>query len=160
MAYNNLDEMRQEYSDFRKLSGLETFGIRMHYLRRDEATLNLQDEIGYSFDSTIYNLSNPWKANNMFEFPLHLMDSKLFRPNGQLKTIAYAEAQNVTKEVIEKAEQNNFPYFTINFHDRYYCDAFSERRDWYQWIIQYLQERNIEFISFQSALEQLDSVSS
>ena len=62
MAYNDSAAMQQEFDTFKKISGLNKFGIRMHYLRNDADTRNKLATTGYSFDSTDYEIAKPYQV--------------------------------------------------------------------------------------------------
>lgn len=46
IAFDNFDEMQKEYLTFKELSGMDSFGIRMHYLRVGDETLKNLSKFG------------------------------------------------------------------------------------------------------------------
>ena len=81
IEYLNYSGMEKEFARFKSCSGLEQFGIRMHYLRNGENTLDFLEKLGYLFDTTIYKTGNPYKIGRMWEFPLQIMDGFLICGN-------------------------------------------------------------------------------
>jgi len=157
IAYNNLDDMKKEYDLFKQISGQEKIGIRMHYLRSDKTTLELLSKTGYYFDSTLYELDNPFKIGDLWEFPLCLMDGYIINKNSRYQNQNLKQVKDTTKEIIEEAFRKNLKYFTVLFHDRYFSDSFWTWKEWYIWLIEYLRENKIEFISFKEAVEEMDN---
>ena len=77
IGYKNLSSIKSEYETFKRLSGLKKFGIRMHYLMNSKETIKFFNQVEYLFDSTLYEMRNPYKIGNLWEFPLHIMDGYL-----------------------------------------------------------------------------------
>ena len=77
IAFDNFKDIRNEYNIFKKISKLENFGIRMHYLRNNKNTIEYLNNAGYIFDSALFKFQNPFKVGNIWEFPLHILDSYL-----------------------------------------------------------------------------------
>jgi hypothetical protein len=75
--------------------------------------------------------------------------------SGQTGLVSLAEAQAFTKTVVDEVDRLNLPYFTLLLHDRYYCASFKVWRDWYHWIIEYLIQADVTFISYEDALKEL-----
>jgi hypothetical protein len=148
IAFNNYDEIISEYFKFRKLVGINPIGIRMHYLRTCEKTLAHLAQTGYLFDSSIYELSGPYLVDGMVEFPLHIMDVRMFYDQSRWCTVSFEQAQRKTLNIIEQVEQAKLPYLTVLFHDSYFCQAYSKWRDWYIWLIEYLSGQGYKFINY------------
>ena len=148
MAYNDLPAMQEEYNTFKTISGLSNFGVRMHYLRSDEDTRNKLSQTGYTFDSTSYDIADPYRAGNMMEFPISVMDVYCVRPDH--KTIDNAKAY--TLEKLELAEKNNIKYFTINFHDMLFDPAYALYMEWFTWVIGICKQRGHTFTGFENAV--------
>lgn len=153
IAYNDKDEMKKEFYTFKNLFGFKPEGIRMHYVRYDDNTFKNLSKIGYVYDSSEFDkekgtcLKNPYKVNDLWEFPLCLMDGYLPKlPKGKKER---------SLELLKKAEEKNLQYFTVLFHDNQFCDAYSYERDWYIWFTTLLKERGYEFISFADAVREL-----
>jgi len=148
MAYNDSTAMKEEYEDFKKLSGRDQFGIRMHYLRSDAGTRNKLAQTGYLFDSTDYNISDPYPVGNMMEFPISVMDVYAVRPGH--RTIDMAKAYTLQK--LEEAAKNNIPFFTINFHDMLFDPSYGLYMEWFTWLIALCKESGYSFTSFNKAI--------
>ena len=155
MAYNDPKAMQQEFDTFKKISGLNKFGIRMHYLRTDTDTRNKLSATGYSFDSTDYGIARPYSIGKMIEFPISIMDVYSVRPEHK----TFKEAKAYTEEKMEQAANNNIPFFTINFHDMLFDPAYALYMEWFTWIIGLCKQKGYSFISFENALKQYESSS-
>lgn len=156
IAYNNYELIKTEFDTFKNISEMTSFGIRMHYLRNNEYTLDYLDKAGYLCDSSIYDLKNPYKVGNLWEFPLHIMDSYIFYKNAKWQNQKLSEAQETTKKKIEEGIKRNLNYFTILFHDRYFSNSFQTLKDWYIWLIEYLKTNEFELISYRDAIKELE----
>jgi peptidoglycan/xylan/chitin deacetylase (PgdA/CDA1 family) len=159
IAYNEFNEMKKEFEIFKQISGQKKFGIRMHYLRNDRSTLKLLSKIGYYFDSTLYELDNPYKIGYLWEFPLHIMDGYIIMEEGKKwQTKNINKIMEDTKRTIERASKNNIKYLTILFHDRYFSRSFNSWRKWYIYTVEYLKRNNMEFISYRDAIKKLETL--
>jgi hypothetical protein len=156
IAYDNYLKMKKESDFFRQVSGLNCFGIRMHYLRNHPKTGDYLNQLGYLFDSTEWGIKDCHQVQALWEFPLHMMDVDLIFGNGRFQTETFKEIQIKTRRRIEKAEKNKLRYFTLNFHDRYFSDASRIFKDWYIWVIEYFKEREYAFINFRNAVNELE----
>lgn len=156
IAFDEYVAIKNEYDIFNKISGLSDFGIRMHYLRSSNYTLNFLNTSGYSFDSSLYRMENPFNVGELWEFPLHIMDGYLFYKNSRWQNQHLLQAQNSTKEIIERAFDKGITYFTILFHDRFFSDSFKTWKEWYIWITEYLKSNNIDFISYKDAIIEME----
>lgn len=152
LAYEKAVGIREEFEAFRALSGLTSFGIRMHYLRSSENTSHLLEKTGYLFDSTSMGVTHPLISGRLVEFPLAIMDVRVMYARGGINPVPLAEAQETTKLIIAKALEADLPYLTVLFHDRYYSGCFKVWKQWYEWLIEYLQKKNIPFTSFRDAV--------
>ena len=157
LAFNNYDDIKDEYDTFGNLSGLKKFGIRIHYVRKSEDTLKFLDKAGYIFDSTLNKLENPFKAGNLWEFPLHIMDSYTFQENSRWQNRTLEEAKDKTKSVIQEASTKGIKYFTILFHDTYFSNSFKSWKDWYIWIVCHLKNSGFEFTTYREAIQELET---
>jgi hypothetical protein len=156
ISFADYDGIRSEYEMFKSLSGLQKFGIRMHYLRNAANTVVALSQAGYMFDSTLYKFENPFKTGNMWEFPLHIMDGYLFYKNSRWQNQTLEQAKDQTKQAVEKAEKGNLNYLTILFHDRYFSKGFETWKEWYIWVIGYLRDNGFKFINYKNAVLELD----
>ena len=153
IAFNDIKRINTEYQRFKEISNLDQFGIRTHYLRLDTNSLTLFEQQGYLYDSSIEALSDPYKINNIWEFPISIMDASLVdRP--QLNQDLEIWKRN-TKSKIDMALQKGIPYFVINFHDLYFSSEFPIIKAWFEWLIKELKSKNYEFITFEKALIEL-----
>lgn len=154
--FDNLQAIKNEKEKFNKVTQHNPAGIRMHYLRLNEQTLRYLDQNGYQFDSSTFAMINPYRIGNLWEFPVHLMDSYLVYGNSthQLKSIE--QIKDETINTIEKAKDLGIRYFTIITHDFYFSDSFRIWKEWYIWLIKYMKSQKIEFINFDAAVRELN----
>lgn len=152
ICYDSLEEIKKEHDDFVALMGYEPCGIRMHYVRYDKNTFGYLSQVGYAFDTTEFDKTNngtvksSYQIGNMVEFPLAIMDGYL--PDG------LEEKKKATIQRLKECKEQKVEYVSILFHDHQFCDAYSEIRDWYLWLIDYLENSNdYQFISYNEALE-------
>ncbi|MCK5846065.1 MAG: polysaccharide deacetylase family protein [Bacteroidales bacterium] len=157
IAYDNLEDVKNEYDIFKRISGLDNFGIRMHYLRSDINTFNNLVSAGYTFDSTDYGIKKHYKIGEMHEFPLHIMEGYELEAGKKWQSKTKAEAVASTIEKIKDAEKNGIEYLTILFHDRYFEDSFLSWKAWYTDIIQYCKNSGYEFISYADAIKEIEN---
>lgn len=153
---NNYEEIKMEHDLFKKISGLDSFGIRMHYLNCDEATLDLLSRTNYLFDCSNMNMSNPVKFNNLWVFPLNIMDSSIFETDVRWQNINFVQSIEVTRKIFNDVCKAGVDYLTILFHDIYFSNNFRTWKNWYIWLIKYIKDNNIEFISFRDAIKELE----
>lgn len=107
IAFDNFKDIKNEYNIFKKISKLDDFGIRMHYLRNNDNTLKYLSNTGYIFDSTLFKFQNPFKIGNLWKFPLHIMDSYLFHKNSRWQNQNLEQVKDETKRIIEEAHKKN-----------------------------------------------------
>ncbi|MBN1879720.1 hypothetical protein JW823_06385 [bacterium] len=156
IAFEDEEGIQREFELFKKMSGMASFGVRMHYLRFSEITPHILDRTGYIFDSSSETLENPYKVGKLVEFPVSLMDVRVIFPYNRLRPEGFSEIRANTERIIEEAIQRGVKYFTLIFHDRYYSDCFRLAKRWYEWIIPYFRERGMTFISFRNAVSELN----
>ena len=156
IAYDDIDEMKREFSIFREISGLDYFGIRMHYLRHNDKTYTYLAEIGYLFDSSRYILENPYRIGNMWEFPLHIMDGYIIYDGKRYQRDKIDKIIKRTKNRLSELANLNLKYISILFHDRYFSDSFLSWKLWYINLIDYLRENGFYFISYKDAIKELE----
>ncbi len=157
IAYDDLDDVKKEYQLLKDKLKNKDIGIRMHYLRSNEETLQYLEKAGYAFDSTVLADKNPYKIGKMWEFPLHIMEGNIFYQDGKRWTSkSLEEYKKVTIQRIDELEKKEIKYMTLLFHDLYFSDGFSIWRDWYIWIVKYLRENGHEFISYTKAIKELE----
>jgi len=156
IAYKNYADMKSEYEIFKKILVFDRFGIRIHYLQTNNVTFEILDKIGYVYDSSVYDIKNPFKIGNVWEFPLCLMDGSIVYNNSSFQNQNLKQIKEITKEIIEKAFNNNLKYFTLLLHDRYFCNSFVSCYKWYTWVIEYFKRNGCEFINFKEAIQELE----
>jgi len=157
IAFDNSKNIKNEYNIFKKISKLNDFGIRMHYLRNNDNTVKYLNNAGYIFDSTLFELRNPFKVGDIWEFPLHIMDSYLFHKNSRWQNQTLEQVKDKTKRKIEEACKKDIKYFTILFHSRSFNNSFSNWKNWYIWVIEYLKNNGFEFINYREAIKELEN---
>ena len=81
IAFDDYKKIKGEYKTFKEISKMNEFGIRMHYLRNSQNTLRYLSKANHVFDSTLFELQNPFRIDQLWEFPLHIMDSYFFHKN-------------------------------------------------------------------------------
>lgn len=155
IAYQEINAIKKEYETFKSISGLEHFGIRMHYLRNNAKTFQNLADAGYIFDSTYYGLKKFYKINNMIEFPLHIMDGYELDANKKWQSKTTKEAVKSTIDKINYAEKNNIEYLTILFHDRYFDDSFLSWKKWYIEITNYCKNQGYIFLNYKQAIQEI-----
>ena len=156
IAFDNFEDIKNEYNIFKKISKLDDFGIRMHYLRNNENTLEYLNNTGYIFDSTICKFQNPYKVGNLWEFPLHIMDVYLFHRNSRWQNQDLEQVKDETKRKIEEAHRKDISYFTILFHSRSFNNSFNRWKKWYIWVFEYLKNNGFEFLNYKEAIRELE----
>lgn len=159
IAFDNYDDIKKEYDTFKNISGLEKFGIRMHYLCNSTNTLDFLNKASYLYDTTLYKLENPFKIGGLWEFPLHLMDASIIRKNNGWQNMNIMQIKEATERMIEEACNNGINYLTINFHDSFFNDSFKTWKEWYMWLIRYLKDNKFEFKSYNDAIKELGELS-
>jgi len=129
ICYDNYGGIKKEYNDFKKISGLNNFGIRMHYLRLNQETLKNLVKIGYLFDTTVLsdNLAQEYKIDKITEIPFHIMDGDLLGPR---VNFILNQVKQKTLELLDRAEKENKKYFAILFHQRYFSEEFPQQKKW------------------------------
>ncbi|MBN1185045.1 MAG: hypothetical protein JXB49_22355 [Bacteroidales bacterium] len=158
IEYTDLNIMKEEYEKFKLLINDNQFGIRMHYLRTDESTLLKLDKLHYLFDSSIESLSNCYKIGSLWEFPVHIMDGRIWYHQKRFQNDSIKTMKKKTIEIIEVIKSQNIRYFTILFHDRYFSPSYMTFKNWYLWLIQYLQKQHFEFVSYRQAIRELAEI--
>lgn len=156
IAYDDIEQMRNEHMKLCKKLNISDIGIRMHYLRNDKKTFTHLSNIGYLYDSTELKDENPYKIGEMWEFPLHIMEGNIFYQNGKRWTsLTLEEYKDISINRIEELENKSIKYMTLLFHDRYYDDSFTIWKKWYEWVVMYLKDKGHTFISYKDAIKEL-----
>ncbi|MBI2720856.1 MAG: hypothetical protein HYX39_01645 [Bacteroidetes bacterium] len=156
IEFDNEDAIKKEYDLFSSLTKINTFGIRMHYVRNTSKTFQLLENCGYKYDTTEHSFKNPYKIGNMWEFPFQIMDGWIIENGKSWQSRNLEEAKQSTLKLIDKAHNENLQYLGIDFHDRYFSHSFQTWLDWYVWLIDYLIQNKIEFVNYNQAILELE----
>jgi hypothetical protein len=152
-AWLDAKEGRKEWARVSKALGTTELGVRMHWLFFDENSPEVLDQAGFTYDSTVgYRETIGHRAGttqvyqhpgvtNLFELPLHVMDTALFY-QGYLN-LGDKEARRLVWMLIDHLEHFGGA-LTINWHDRsiaperlwgdFYCELVHElkrRKAWF-----------------------------
>jgi len=157
--FQNFESIKSEYDTFKTISKLDNFGIRMHYLRQNENTFKNIEKSGYCFDATEHGFKNPYKIGNMWEFPLQVMDGWVMNENKSYQIRNFEETKTYSLDKLKKAREADLKYFSILFHDRYFCKSFVTWKNWYCWFVEYLLNEGYEFTTHQEAIKELSKTS-
>lgn len=156
IAFEMLDDIKKEHDIFASATGLDEFGIRMHYLRKTADTLHHLGKAGYTFDSSISQIGAPYKIDGLWEFPVHIMDGDIMCRNAHWQNQTLKQTKETTMTLIETAHKAEVEYLTIVSHDRYFSESFKTWKQWYIWLIHFLQDNKIPFIGFNDAMAELE----
>lgn len=156
IAYDDPAAICEEHDAFARLTGMDSFGIRMHYVRYTEDTFRFLSQAGYAFDSTQFDKNEahataPYLVDGMWEFPLLLMEDYMVLP-GKLD-----DGKQRTLALLKKAEKENINFLVLLFHDVFFdSDIYKDFTAWYCWVIELFEKKKIEFISFRDAIRELE----
>jgi hypothetical protein len=156
IEFQNIEGICAERENFKNLTGLDNFGIRMHYVRNNDQTFPMLGEAGYTYDSTEFSYRNPYKIGNMWEFPFQIMDGWVIENGRRWQSVDIKKAKEITMKIIEKSQKENLDYICIDFHDRYFSHSFNTWLNWYIWLVEYLKKNNISFVNYQQAINELE----
>ena len=151
--FDNKEELKKEFNNFKKISWLNTFWIRNHYLRQNNNTKKYLEEIWFLFNTTDlieinYNITKEWKIYNI---PFQIMDWNLFNFNQNWFNLE--EAKKYTIDLLNKAIKNKQEYFSILIHQRYFSESFKNWKEWYVWFVEYCKKNNYKFINYRELCE-------
>ena len=104
-------------------------------------------------------MTSPYKVGAFWEFPVHIMDANIMRKDKRWQNQTLAQVKDTTKVITGRAAESGIKYLTIIFHDRYFSDCFRTWKDWYIWLIGFLQDNGIKFISYSDAIKELEKES-
>jgi len=155
VEYEDVSKMEIEYNDFKSISKLDSFGVRIHYVRYDDSTFSKMERLGYIFDSSEFNkekieLKLPYKVGKMWEFPLHIMEGYILKND-----LDYA--CKLTIDAIYEGRMLDLSYFTLLFHDNFFNDkTYPEEKKYYEWFINYCESQHLEFVSYRTAIQELE----
>lgn len=126
-AWHSVEKGREELARIAAVTGKSSVGIRMHWLLRNENTLQVLEEAGYAYDSTVgYNetigyragtaqVFRPIGAKALLESPMHIQDGALFFP-GRLD-LPEPEAEKRCQTLVSCAIDSG-GVLTLLWHDR------------------------------------------
>jgi hypothetical protein len=157
MEYVDQKLITEERELFTQLTGMQSFGIRMHYVRHTEKTYSMLADAGYLYDSTEHAFRNPYRVGNMWEFPFQVMDGWIIENYKPWQSLNLSQAKENTLKLIGEAEKAKLDYLCIDFHDRYFSHAFKTWLDWYMWLIEYLRTNGVAFVNYKTAIAELDT---
>lgn len=156
ICFDQEEGIRNEYDTFVETVGFPPCGIRMHYVRFNNTTFVHEAAAGYRFDSSEFDKENsgtvrqPYRVGQMWEFPLTIMDRYLPQ--------SFESARIETLNRLEECRAADIEYVTILFHDIQFSNAYSDIRDWYIWLIEYIEKSEDDsFISFDEAIRELEA---
>lgn len=156
ISFDNYEAIKMEFDIFKEITKMSDFGIRMHYLRKNDETLDFIEKAGYLYDATPQGFVDPYKHNNMWVFPLQIMDGWMVNGAKRYQSRSLEQAKEETIKKIKKAKELKLSYLSILFHDRYMSDSFVTWKEWYQWLIVYLQKEGFEFVLHKEAINSLE----
>lgn len=156
IAFDDCDKMKSEHQSFKKMSEYHRFGIRTHYAMLAPKSLEYMNKCGYLFDSSLLEFRDPFKIGNLWEFPLHIMDGYFVNAHSGRQKRTLEAVIKLSQNTIDEALVRKIRYLTILFHDRYFSSAFLTWKSWYTWLVAYLKKREIEFISYNGAIAELE----
>jgi glycosyltransferase involved in cell wall biosynthesis len=154
--FDSFEAVKSEYDTFKKISGLEEFGIRMHYLRTDSATFDFMAESGYLFDASKYGSQLKHSMiGPMHEFPLHIMDGYEIETNRQWQTVDKESALTNTIRKVEELREKGVEYLSVLMHPRYFDESYLTWKEWYEGLVDYFRKQGDEFVNFKEAIAEI-----
>jgi len=157
IEFEYFEKINAEYTLFKDISKQTTFGTHMHYIRTNEQTFSNMAKAGYSFDSSEMSFKTPYKIGSMWEFPFQIMDGYIIERPKKWQCKNFTQSCEETKKIIDKVVDLKLPYLGIDFHDRYFSHSFKTWLNWYMWLVDYLKTIKIEFVNFNTAINELES---
>lgn len=153
---DDFDTIKTEHDTFSSLSGLSSYGTRIHYVRYDEETFPKLAKAGYLFDTSEFDktessLKQPYRVSEMWEFPLHIMEGYILSWGG------VESAKQKTVSLFDRAEAVGIEYFSMLFHDSYFDEElYPEEYSYYKWFVKECEERGYTFVSYSKAIQELN----
>ena len=164
IEYTSADKARDEFTRFRESTSQDLVGVRFHNIGFSPSSVQLSDSdvlnlkrVGYSFSSTTFDDAGPWSSDTFWEFPIHLMDGHIFNVGRPWKNRTLEQMKESTVKRLRDAAARGVSYFSLLFHDGYFCDYFRDSRDWYAWLIGHLNEGGYGLSSYRDALCELNA---
>lgn len=157
-SYSNLEKVIAEKEAVKRISGVESIGVRNHFLRFNmPETYKNYEELGFLYDSTLGYVDHegfragictpfkPFDINdrcpiNILELPLAVMDATLinyrkFEPSEMLRSI---------KSLVDKVYEVRGTIILL-WHNHLLSESFPEFRNVYEESIDYLKGKNAKF---------------
>jgi hypothetical protein len=156
IEYQTSEAIEKEHRLFSELTGIKSFGVRMHYVRSSEETFGLLASAGYKYDSTEHAFRDPYKIGGMWEFPFQIMDGWIIENYKKWQSLNLSQAKENTMRIIDEAHKKDLKYLGIDFHDRYFSHAFNTWLEWYLWLVDYLKTAKVQFVNFDMAVQELE----
>ena len=126
-AWFGVNQGRSELDAIRQATGIESSGVRMHWLFFAEDSPSRLEEAGFRYDSTLgYNetigyragttqVFKPLGVKHLSELPMHIMDTALFLPSRM--NLSFKKAKEIIHTLL--ADFDRFGgALTVNWHDR------------------------------------------
>jgi peptidoglycan/xylan/chitin deacetylase (PgdA/CDA1 family) len=166
IEYSSADKAREELAKFRKISGQDLVGIRVHNIGYSPSSVLLSESdvltlkgVGYSFSSTTFGDNGPWTSGSFAEFPVNLMDGHIFNVGRPWKNRTLRQMKESTATRLREAAGRGVNFFSLLFHDAHFSDYYRDYREWYVWVIEYLKTEGYPLCSYRDALRELDGTS-
>lgn len=163
IEYKSLDKLHAELSRFREIAGQDSVGVRFHNIGFSPSSVQLSDSdvlnlkrVGYSFSSTTFDDAGPWASDAFWEFPIHLMDGHVFRVGRPWKNRTLEQMKESTVGRLRDAAARGVSYFSLLFHDGYFCDYFRDCKEWYMWLVEFVRAAGYQLCSYRHALDELN----
>lgn len=155
IEYTKEEILHNEKTKLERILRHPVRGIRMHYLKKNHHTLQKISSLGFLYDSSCYEMKNPYKIGNMWEFPIHVMDGFILEQGKRYQSRNLQQCLKNTFETIDLALKAEIRYFVVDFHDRYFHEKFQTWKKWYIQTMEFFKKNNFVFISFEEAVEEL-----
>jgi hypothetical protein len=126
-AWIDATQGKEESAEVVAITGTSNIGVRMHWLYFNQQSPCALEAAGFSYDSTVgYNetvgfragttqVYKPLQADQLFELPLHVMDTALFYPSHL--NLSFGQARATINSMIDTVIKVG-GVITLNWHDR------------------------------------------
>lgn len=122
-SIDDIEKIKNEKIILEGLTKTKIIGNRVHYLRFNNTLLEKLQELGFVYDSTVKNSKDQLikedfgfsKFQNLFEFPITLMDAYMFT----YMKLDEDQILPIVQQALDKSKQlnSNFGIMTIIWHD-------------------------------------------
>lgn len=150
----DFENPQKEHETFKKMSGLDSFGIRTHYVRYNSDTFCKFAKTGYLFDCSEFNkycieLKDVHRIDSLWEFPLHIMDGYVLKQG-------FEKAVAATETALRDSALKGISYFSFLFHDYMFNEkTYPVQKKYYEWFVNFCMENGWQFISYKQAINEL-----